>query len=151
MGTGNNQYGQLSVPVVHESIVPIQSKFGVREVAGGGGHTMFLMWDGTVWGVRSNNNYGQLGDGTTTQRNNPVQVLDSSGNPFNGVAKIAAGKDHNVLLKTDGSVWTIGWNAYGQLGDGTNVNRGYPVQVLDHLGNPLIGIVGIGAGDFHLF
>ena len=89
MGTGGNQYGQLSVPVVRESSVPIQSKFGVREVASGGGHTMYLMWDGTVWGV-GNNNYGQLGDGTTTQRTSPVQVLDSSGNPFNGVVKIAA-------------------------------------------------------------
>lgn len=91
MGTGDNQYGQLSLPVVLESSVPIQSKFGVREVASGPSHTMHLMWDGTVWGV-GNNNYGQLGDGTTTQRTNPVQVLDSSGKPFNGVVEIVAGR-----------------------------------------------------------
>ena len=60
MGTGDNQYGQLSVPVVLESSVPIQSKFGIREVASGGGHTMYLMWDGTVWRL-GNNNYGQFG------------------------------------------------------------------------------------------
>ena len=51
MGTGNNDYGQLSVPVVTQSSVPIQSNFGVREVASGWYHTLFLMWDGTVWAV----------------------------------------------------------------------------------------------------
>ena len=63
MGTGNNQYGQLSVPVVTQASVPIQSKFGVRQVAGGGDYTVYLMWDGTVWSAGSNAS-GKLGDGT---------------------------------------------------------------------------------------
>ena len=53
MGTGNNAYGQLSVPVVTQSSVPIQSKFGIRQIASGDHHS-FLMWDGTVWAVGSN-------------------------------------------------------------------------------------------------
>ena len=80
MGAGDNQYGQLSLPVVRESSVPIRSKFGVREVAGGGTFTVYLMWDGTVLAA-GGNTFGQLGDGTTTNRSNPVPVLDGSGNP----------------------------------------------------------------------
>ena len=84
MGTGKNDYGQLSVPVVTQSSVPIQSNFGVREVASGWYHTLFLMWDGTVWAVGKNSD-GQLGDGTTINRSTPVQVVDRSGNPLGGV------------------------------------------------------------------
>jgi alpha-tubulin suppressor-like RCC1 family protein len=33
------------------------------------------------------------------------------------------------MVKTDGTVWTWGKNAYGQLGDGTTVNKSSPIQV----------------------
>ena len=36
---------------------------------------------------------------------------------------------HSLALKSDGTVWAWGWNAYGQLGDGTTVDRWQPVQV----------------------
>ena len=43
---------------------------------------------------------------------------------------IASGKDFTVALKSDGSLWTWGNNERGQLGDGTQTNRAYPVRVL---------------------
>ena len=64
MGTGKNALGQLSVPAVTQSSVPIQSKFGIRQIASGDHHSVYLMWDGTVWAVGSNS-VGQLGDGST--------------------------------------------------------------------------------------
>ena len=148
MGTGNNQYGQLSVPVVTQSSVPVQSKFGVRKVASGWYHTLFLMWDGTVWAVGKNSD-GQLGDGTTINRSNPVQVVDGSGNPLGGVTAISAGDDFSIFLMDDGTCQTVGKNTTGQLSDGTTFNRMNSVQVLDGQGNVLEKVVGISAGANH--
>ncbi|MEK7309400.1 MAG: RCC1 repeat-containing protein, partial [Planctomycetota bacterium] len=70
------------------------------------------------------NNYGQLGNNSTTNSPTPVQV---SG--LTGVTKIASGYSHSLALKSDGTVWTWGYNLYGQLGDGSNIDKYTPVQV----------------------
>ena len=61
------------------------------------------------------NEYGQLGDGSTTDREAflPVSGLEN-------VVKVSAGLEHAVALKSDGSIWTWGRNNYGQLGNGTH-------------------------------
>ena len=61
--------------------------------------TRAIKSDGTVW-AWGDNYQGQLGDGTTTNRNTPVQV---SG--LTGVTAIAAGVGHTVAIKGDGTVW----------------------------------------------
>lgn len=95
---------------------------GVQALSAGHGHSLFLKNDGTVWAVGTNE-YGTLGDGTTTDRQIPVQVMS-------GVRAVSAGNLHSLFLKTDGTVWACGYNANGQLGDGTTVDRTSPVQVL---------------------
>ena len=117
-------------------------------VAAGSSYTVYLKGDGTVWAA-GRNHFGQLGDGTTTNRTNPVQVVDVSGNPLSGVVGVSAGVNHTVYLKGDGTVWAVGHNADGRLGDGTTTNRTNPVQVVDGSGNPLSGVVGISAGQHH--
>src|SRR5919199_164714 len=67
-----------------------------------------------AWGY---NQYGQLGDGTYTHRNTPVRVSNLS-----GVKALAAGSEHSLVLKEDGTVWAWGNNSYGQLG---NAAAGY--------------------------
>jgi hypothetical protein len=65
---------------------------------------------------------------------------------FSGINSIAAGFKHNLALKNDGTVWAWGKNNYGQLGDGTNVQRATPVQVTS-----LSNVTQIAAGeDFSL-
>jgi alpha-tubulin suppressor-like RCC1 family protein len=66
-----------------------------------------------AWGL---NNYGQLGEGTTIQRETPVSVATN-------VVAMSAGSDHSLFVKDDGTLWTMGYNYYGQLGDGTTANR----------------------------
>ncbi|MCI5195002.1 MAG: hypothetical protein D3919_01975, partial [Candidatus Electrothrix sp. AW5] len=46
-----------------------------------------------------------------------------------GVAKVAAGANHTVIIKDDGSLWAWGTNGHGQLGDGTTINKNSPVQI----------------------
>ncbi|HUK95675.1 MAG TPA: PASTA domain-containing protein [Gaiellaceae bacterium] len=93
-------------------------------IAAGGLHTCLLTSAGAVkcWGY---NRYGQLGDGTTTDRHAPVAVSGLAG----GVAAIAAGYDHTCALTSAGGVECWGWNKYGQLGDGTTTDRRRPVDV----------------------
>ena len=93
--TGSNEYGQLSMDVLRQSENPISSKFGVREVAAGGNHTVYLMWDGTVWAT-GGNDYGQLGDGSDVNQTNPAQVTNLDGSVLSGVVGISAGYDHTV-------------------------------------------------------
>ena len=57
--------------------------------------------------------HGQLGDGTYNNTNRPEQIVASN------VTAIAAGNIHSLFLKSNGSLWAMGDNTYGQLGDGT--------------------------------
>jgi hypothetical protein len=82
---------------------------------------MALKTDGTVWAWGANW-VGQLGDGTTTQRLTPVQVLS-------GVAAVAAGQDHSLALMADGTVRAWGSSSAGELGDGTTAAKHAPVPV----------------------
>lgn len=86
---------------------------------------MALKSDGTLWAWGANSE-GSLGDGTTTQRESPVQVID-----LTGVVTIAAGVSHSLAIKSDGTAWAWGSNNGGALGDGTTTDRTSPVQVSD--------------------
>jgi alpha-tubulin suppressor-like RCC1 family protein len=85
-------------------------------------HTLILDDDGIVWATGFNP-YGQIGDGTTTDRNTLFPVM-------NDVIQISAGEDHSLIQKSDGTIWSFGDNQFGQLGDGTFENRLIPVQVI---------------------
>jgi len=121
---------------------PVQSSFlsGITSIAGGGSHSVFLKNDGTVW-TCGDNMFGQLGDNTNNGTPTPVQVSGLA-----NIIKIAKGSSsrHSVFLKSDGTVWACGWNAAGQLGDGTNNNSNIPVQV-----SGLNNIIDIAVGGSH--
>ena len=57
---------------------------------------------------------------------------------------LAGGETHTLILKPDGTVWSMGLNNVGQLGDSTNTQRSTPVQV-----SGLSDIVAIAAGGYH--
>ena len=108
-----------------------------KQVAAGLDFTVAVRTDGTLysWG---NNIAGQLGDGTTTQRNAPGLVGI-------GFASVAAGAFHTVAVKTDGSLYAWGDNSGGQLGllgDGTVASHSVPVLVGT-------GFASVAAGDAH--
>jgi alpha-tubulin suppressor-like RCC1 family protein len=109
-------------------------------IAAGGYHSLALRANGTVWATGGNDS-GQLGNGTTTGH---VGFYSVSVSGLSGVMAIAAGSDHSVALKSNGTVWTWGANYAGQLGDGTTTNHYTPIQV-----GGLSGMTAIAAGGEH--
>ena len=123
---GANMFSQLGIhlqshKVIHNFVQVVSN--GAKALAAGSGHSMVLMQHDSVWAV-GRNMFGQLGDGTNTDRHNFVKVIPSGG------MAMAAGAKHSVVAMRDGSVWATGFNLYGQLGDGTKVQRSTFVKVM---------------------
>jgi alpha-tubulin suppressor-like RCC1 family protein len=147
---GSNQYGQLgartstSCSVYHYpcSTVPVQvtNLAGVSAVAGGGNFSLALKSDGSVWGW-GQNDVGQLANGTTTSSGG---VTTPTRAHLQSIIAIAAGDQHTLALKSDGTVWAAGSNSWGQLGTGTFTGSSNPVRVVN-----LSGAVSIAAGLDH--
>ena len=118
------------------------NQLNVHEI---GNYTCFLLTDETVK-CTGDNDYGQLGDGSTTNRNTPVDVHTSDTNPtpLANVKQIAAGEGHTCFLLENGTVKCSGHNIRGQLGDGTNDHRNTPVDIPN-----LTDVTQIAAGTNH--
>jgi hypothetical protein len=109
----------------------------VTKVAAGTVYSLFLKSDGSLWGM-GYPYYGELGDGRSFYivTSHPEMIVAS------GVMAIAAAscdnfwsggpsyKEHSLFLKSDGSLWAMGYNHYGELGDGTYNNTDRPEQIV---------------------
>ncbi|MEO8732755.1 MAG: T9SS type A sorting domain-containing protein, partial [Flavobacteriales bacterium] len=123
---GANISGQLGNGTGTNSNIPVQvaSLTGITAIATCEDISLALKNDGTVWSWGGNGN-GELGNGTTTYDNTvPLQMVS-----LTGVVAVAAGIFHTLALKNDGTLWTCGYNLFGQLGDGTVDQTTVPVQV----------------------
>ena len=150
MGWGDNRYGQLGVgafdtaaPYSRSAPTAVSGIPNITALADGFYHSVALAADGTVW-TWGYNDYGELGVGAFDVvapygRNAPTQIPH-----FTGVIAVAAGTNHSLALKSDGSVWAWGWNIFGQLGDGSGVNQNAPVKI-----NGLTNVIAIAAGGVH--
>lgn len=123
---------------VDPSVVRTEDYRITGSVAAGHYHTLALKSDGTVWAWGSNSQ-GQLGDGTQTSRNVPVQVTG-----LTNVVLVAAGGAHSFAVKRDGTLWAWGDNSSGQLGDNSQTRRLTPVQITS-----LTDVISIAAGGSH--
>jgi alpha-tubulin suppressor-like RCC1 family protein len=120
----------------HDALTPVQvvnlgpnATNPVTAIAAGGSHALALKKDGSVW-AWGHDASGQLGDGAVlpgADVSTPIQsIAPSTTNP---VVAIAAGDAFSLAKKKDGSVWTWGNNASGELGDNTTNDRSTPAVV----------------------
>jgi alpha-tubulin suppressor-like RCC1 family protein len=120
----------------------------LSRVSGGRVHSLVRESDGSAW-TWGSNGWGQLGDGTRTDRHTPIQVKDSTGNAYlQDVLRVAAGGEFSLALIDDPSKTVRAWGQdfYGQLGDGASTKplSELPVQV-----GGLTGVDAIAAGFWH--
>lgn len=133
---GGNDFGQLGTDagVDYEAFGKPVEVIGIPDsvatVSAGAYHTCVLTVGGAVdcWGQ---NQSGQLGNGTTTDGNKPIDVNGLAG----GITQISAGYAHTCALTAEGGVKCWGLNESGTLGDGTTINRNTPVDVQGLPGN----------------
>ncbi len=140
---GSNGSGELGNGTTIDSSFPVGVSgltSGVSAIALGSPHSCALTSRGGVkcWG---NNEFGQLGDGTTSRSPIPVDVLGLA----SGVRAISAGGGHTCALTSAGGVRCWGSNYAGQLGNGTTTNSSAPVEVAGLPG----GVVAITTGIYH--
>jgi alpha-tubulin suppressor-like RCC1 family protein len=124
--------GIASDPIVTSVVPPV--------IDGGDLHSAAVKPDGTVW-AWGDNQFGEVGDGTTIDRHTPRQTRTVS-----NMVAVACGSGFTIALKADGSVWSWGHNNDGQLGDAsleTQNNYSTPQKI-----STLSNIVSIAAGFF---
>ncbi|MFC1742754.1 RCC1 domain-containing protein [Candidatus Riflebacteria bacterium] len=169
-GTTDSRNKWVQVGVQGEVSKSIKAATGaltdVVDIAAGYNHAFALKSDGTLWGWGDNSGYAKLGGGYTVSggyaedQKLPVQVGvgDSAGimrgsirakimtDPaITDVTAVAAGFYHSLALKSDGTVWSWGYNNYGQTGTtGSGYDRYWPEQI-----SGISGGKGIAAGRYH--
>lgn len=92
-------------------------------ITAGASHVLAIKNNGTLWGWGKNGER-ELGDGTITNRNSPVQI----GSDTNWVT-VSGGQYHSLAISADGGLWTWGMNNNGQLGNGSITTGNIPARV----------------------
>ncbi len=118
---GRNDVGQLGQgttctlgPCLNDSVGEVLGLSNVVQVAGGDWHALALKSDGTVWAWGSNS-YGQIGQGTW---GTPAFFATPQQVPgLTDIVAVAAGYEHSMALKSDGTVWLWGADYHLQLGN----------------------------------
>ena len=124
---GANSRGQLGDGTIIDRFTPVQAttlNSAVKSLSSGPSHSCIVANNGAVkcWGLNLN---GQLGDGTRNNSSTPVDVAGLSGPAL----AVSAGFYHTCALLVSGTVQCWGWNASGQLGNGSTIDSDSPVTV----------------------
>ena len=139
---GANGSGQLGIQSNVDSNIPVKvnnssstlPEKSVKYVALGSYHSAAITKDGSLymWGY---NNYGQLGNGSTTNSYTPVKIMEN-------VAAVSLGSYHSAAITKDGSLYMWGYNNYGQLGNGSTTNSYTPVKIMEN-------VAAVSLGSYH--
>ena len=116
-------------PVRVRANVSISAIDPTGRIAAGDKHTCAISLNNSIW-CWGDNTYSQLGSSTFSGDFSLVPIQVSALPGLRIAKRIVAGTNHTCVLATDGTVWCWGQNGNGNLGDGTFLIRGIPVQAL---------------------
>lgn len=146
---GSNSHGQLGDGTTTSRATPQRVIFppavtSITKIAAGALHSLAFTNDGLyAWG---HNSQGDLGDGTTQNRLVPVRVQLPSAVTY--VTGLSAGFMDSFAITNDG-LYSWGYNFFGQLGDGTTVDKRIPVKIAFPTKAPFTMIWQVSAGRYH--
>jgi uncharacterized repeat protein (TIGR02543 family) len=135
---GRNEYGQLGddsksdrhVPTEITEQFPLIGDDQVILINSSGAHTIALTENGRVFAF-GRNTYKQIGDGSTTHRQIPTEVLSSRFNldEADKIIFVDAGASHSMALSSYGRVFAWGNNGQGQIGWGLGYSPNLPEEI----------------------
>jgi len=141
---GNNGYGQFgngtngvnyaSNVLTPVSTVPIGKK--CIQYSYGLYHLIVLLDDGTVYGCGRNNS-GQLGNGTLNDTSSLIKCVLPT--PKTAI-QVSCGDYTSYVLMNDGTLYSCGYNPYGQLGDGSTTNSSSFLMAQNNTGKKIVSI-----------
>lgn len=142
LGNGGGGNTQTEYGIAYQN-VPLKVMDGVIAVSCGWDHVAAIKTDGSLWTWGNGSDF-KLGNGLASNVDYPnpgVHGKDQStpAKVMDGVVAVSCGRSHTAVIKTDGSLWTWGYNLYGPLGNGgggnlTSSNNTWqttPVKVMD--------------------
>jgi RHS repeat-associated protein len=146
-GWGDNTYGEIGTgPFLAAPPTPLALPGGASAIgiAAGESVSYAIGSDGILYAWGSNS-VGQLGNGTTTSSPTPVAVQLPAGV---SAVSVSAGTGYSagyaLVVGTDGNLYAFGDNGFGNLGDGTSVNKATPVRIALAAG---VSVVSAAAGS----
>jgi len=125
---GSNSCGQLGDNTIVSKSSPVSVVGGFTDwcqISAGQNHSVGLRTNNTIWAWGCNT-YGTLGNNSTTNSCSPVSVVGG----FTDWCQVSTQGEFTVGLRANGTIWTWGRNNFGQLGDGTAVDKSSPVSVV---------------------
>ena len=118
-GWGGGDYGQLGNNSTSRYSSPTTTILGYnwKQLSSGNYHTAGIKTDGTLW-TCGYNRHGELGDGTIVSKTSPVTTTLGTTSTW---AWVSCGYKYTAAIKSDGTLWTCGYNRLGQLGNGQSL------------------------------
>ena len=117
---GRNDFGQLCLGNKENQLKPQKTSFSnISKISSGRNHSLFQNDKEEIFAC-GYNNWGQCGSGHF----NESQITPSliSNLPPN-IVQFICGSSHSLFLDSEGNVYSVGFNDYGQLGLGHNRNQ----------------------------
>ncbi|MCI5605316.1 MAG: hypothetical protein MR413_06675, partial [Clostridia bacterium] len=140
---GDGNVGNVkNIGFIKVNVIPVGAK-NAPMVAAGTDFVLALKDDGTVWAWGSNLHH-KVSPSNAEYIDAATQVKLNDNEYLTDIVKIAAGESHALALSKSGRVYAWGGNEKSQIGDGTNIDREYPVIISD-----LQNVADITAGQNH--
>lgn len=139
LGTGANNMKNVN-PDFTKMLLPSSVTLRIVQIGSSYYSTYFLTNTGKVYSV-GNNNYGQLGDGSTSTRSTPYMINFSSDVIVRLAENSGAYNNHMQFITDSGRVYGCGNNSWNQLSYGSTSNQYYPRLARFSNGNEVSGVI----------